>query len=175
MKATACFALIVAQLFFVGVKVPTIAKPTSQRERHGAQHFFCNTGYSLDACLSQLAVLKTVLATLPKESIGEWTWVLVRSRDWKSTTKTLGLSTHSPAFTCLETRTTFIEEALVTRVPERTMELVTYWHMGTTELLNWAVEHEMGHAICRSLSEDKANHVAEELKQKLSISCEARL
>jgi hypothetical protein len=45
--------------------------------------------------------------------------------------------------------------------------------MGTTDLLNTAVEHEMGHALCRSLDEGKANRVAEILKQKRLLSCQA--
>ena len=87
----------------------------------------------------------------------------------------LGLNPDSPAFTCLETRTTFIEEALVAKVPGRASELIARWHMGMTDLLNTAVEHEMGHALCHSLNEDKANHVAQILEQKQPLSCQAGL
>jgi hypothetical protein len=116
-----------------------------------------------------------VVAKYPAETLGEWTWVLVRSQDWKGLSRTLGLNPGSPAFICLETRTTFIEESLVAKVPGRAIELIARWHMGMTELLNTAVEHEMGHALCHSLNEDKANHVAGILEQKRPLSCQSGL
>jgi hypothetical protein len=47
--------------------------------------------------------------------------------------------------------------------------------MGTTELLHTAVEHEMGHALCHTLREDKANHVADDLERKRPLTCQAGL
>ena len=47
--------------------------------------------------------------------------------------------------------------------------------MGMTELLNLAVEHEMGHALCSTMDEDKANHVPELLEQNRPLSCQAGL
>ena len=153
----------------------TIARAHPNEQRLALQHFFCNTGYTLDSCLEQIATLKSVIAKFPTEALGEWTWVLVRSQDWKQLTKTLRLNPDSPAFTCLETRTTFMEEALVAKVPGRARELIARWHLGTAELLSTAVEHEMGHALCHSLNEDKAKYVAEVLEQKRPLSCQAQL
>jgi hypothetical protein len=115
------------------------------------------------------------VAKYPTEVLGEWTWVLVRSQDWKPLIKMLGLNADSPAFNCLETKTTFIEEALVAKVPGRASELVERWHMGLTELRNTAAEHEMGHAICHILTEDKANHIAGILKQNRPLTCQSGL
>jgi hypothetical protein len=166
---------IATQILCIAIASPTITKANTAEDPLATQHFFCNTGYKLDPCLEQIAKLRTVVAKFPTEALGKWTWVLVRSQDWKELTKTLGLSPDSPAFTCLETRTTFIEEALVAKVPGRSNELIGHWRIGMTELLNYAVEHEMGHAICHSLDEDKANHVAGILEQKHPLSCQARL
>jgi hypothetical protein len=172
MKLNNCVEWILT-VALLGIALPTKA---SQVGDHLAnQHFFCNTGYTLDTCHEQIATLKTIVAKYPTEALGEWTWVLVRSQDWKAQSRTLGLSLDSPAFTCLETRTTFIEEALVAKVPGRASELIARWHMGITDLLNTAVEHEMGHAVCHSLDEDKANHVARILEQKRPLSCQAGL
>ena len=151
----------------------SIANASAHADRLATQHFFCNTGYALAACREQIATLKTMVAKYPTDALGEWTWVLVRSQDWKAQVRMLGLSPDSPAFTCLETHTTFIEEALVAKVPGRASELIARWHMGMTELLNTAIGHEMGHAVCHSLSEDKANHVARLLEQKRPLSCRA--
>jgi hypothetical protein len=72
----------------------------------------------------------------------------------------LNLNPDSPAFTCLEKRETFIEEALVAKVPERAAALLSRWKMGIQELLDYAVVHEMGHRLCNSVNEGKANHIA---------------
>jgi hypothetical protein len=175
MKLKTCIGSITTPVLLVAIASPWIASTSPRDDRLATQHFFCNTGYTLDTCREQIATLKTVVAKYPTEALGEWTWVLVRSQDWKAQSRMLGLNPDSPAFTCLETRTTFIEEALVAKVPGRATELIARWHIGMTDLLNLAVEHEMGHALCHSLNEDKANHVAEILEQKRPLRCRADL
>jgi hypothetical protein len=170
MRLTTWLGWISMQALLIGIATPTSA--TASRDRLAKQHFFCNTGYALDSCHEQIGELQTVVSKFPTEALGEWTWVLVRSQDWKPLTKMLGLNADSPAFTCLETKTTFIEEALVTKVPGRAHELIVRWHMGMAELLNTAIEHEMGHAICHSLDENKAKYVAEILEHKHPLSCQ---
>jgi hypothetical protein len=173
MKFTTCFGRIAMPVLLLGIASPRIARANPREDRLATQHFFCNTGYTQETCHEQIATLKTVVAKFPTETLGEWTWVVVRSQDWKGVVRTLGLQADSPAFTCLETKTTFIEEALVAKVPGRASELIARWHMGMTDLLNTAVEHEMGHALCHSLDERKANRVAGILEQKRPLSCEA--
>jgi hypothetical protein len=175
MKLKTRLGSIAILVLLIAITSPRIANARSREDRLATQHFFCNTGYTLDTCLEQIATLKTVVAKYPTEVLGQWTWVLVRSEDWKARSRMLGINSDAPAFTCLETRTTFIEEALVAKVPGRASELIARWHMGMTDLLNTAVEHEMGHALCHSLNEDKANHVAEILEQKRPLSCQAGL
>ena len=53
-----------------------------------------------------------VLAGLDLARLGEWTWVLVQSRDWKPILRRVGRDPDSPAFTILDKRQTFLEEAL---------------------------------------------------------------
>ncbi len=175
MKLKSCIGWITTPVLLVAVASPRIANASPREDRLATQQFFCNTGYALDTCREQIATLKTIVAKYPTEALGSWTWVLVRSQDWKAQSRKLGLNPDSPAFTCLETRTTFIEEALLAKVPGRASELIARWHMGMTDLLNIAVEHEMGHALCHSLNEDKANHVAQILEQKRPLSCQAGL
>jgi hypothetical protein len=74
------------------------------------------------------------VAKFPTEALGERTWVLVRSEDWKHISKTLGLNPYRAAFTCLKKKTTFIEEALVTHVSGRankTHPTLAHGHDGT--------------------------------------------
>ena len=44
-------------------------------------------------------------------------------------------------------------------------------HRGMTDLLNTDVQHEVGHALCRSPGEGKANRVAGILEQKRLLRC----
>jgi hypothetical protein len=175
MRFQVWLAPVALQVLMLGVVVPQLAGASTRADRLATQHFFCHTGYQLNDCLAQIEVLKGVVARFPTEALGQWTWVLVRSQDWKPLSKMLGLNADSPAFTCLETKTTFIEEALVAKVPVRAHELIVRWQMGVTELLNTTVEHEMAHAICHTWDEGKANHVAGILKQNRPLTCQSGL
>ena len=139
------------------------------------QHFICNTGYSLSKCQADMAVLRKTLAKYPAAELGEWTWVLVRSADWKYVVMPRGIDPDSPAFTYLPKRETFIEEVLVAIVPQRAGELILRWQMSTDDLLELAVAHELGHVLCNEGSEAKANRAARTLLNGKPLSCEVRL
>jgi hypothetical protein len=140
-----------------------------------AQHFVCNTGYSLTRCQADMAVLRKSLARYPVAELGEWTWVLVRSADWKYIVMPRGIDPDSPAFTYLPKRETFIEEALVAIVPQRAGELILRWQMSTDDLRELAVAHELAHVLCNEANEAKANRAARTLLEGSPLSCEARL
>jgi hypothetical protein len=173
MKLVTPFGWVAAGTLLIGAVLPGIVK-AGQKERNIApQHFVCNVGYNLEECKKQLAVLRAIVEKYPTNALGEWTWVMVKSEDWKKMLPKFGLNSYSPAFTCLETKATFIEEALVVQVPERTRELVAKWQMGRDSLLDFAVAHEIGHGMCSSLSEDEANHIVEMLRRNVAPSCQA--
>jgi hypothetical protein len=86
------------------------------------QQFVCNTGYRQKQCDEEMVVLRKALANYPVAQLGSWTWILVRSEDWKAILLPRGLDPHSPAFTFCPKRETFLEEALVTQVPVRGRE-----------------------------------------------------
>jgi hypothetical protein len=132
-------------------------------------------GYTLEKCHQEMDVVRRVLAKYPTVELGEWTWVLVRSKDWKRILGGRGLNPNSPAFTYLLKRETFIEEALVSNVSSRSVELSGLWHMPVDKLLDFAVRHELGHAVCNERDELEANRAAESLLLRKPISCYRRL
>jgi hypothetical protein len=136
------------------------------------QQFVCNTGYKQKECNEETVVLRKALANYPVAQLGNWTWILVRSEDWKAIKLLRGLDPDSPAFTFTPKRETFIEEALVTQVPVRARELLLKWDMNRRDLLDLAVRHELGHALCNDANERNADRVARLLEQKKEISCE---
>jgi hypothetical protein len=120
-----------------------------------------------------VVVLRKALANYPVAQLGNWTWILVRSEDWKAILLPRGLDPHSPAFTFYPKRETFIEETLVTQVPMRGSELLLKWNMSTRDLLDLAIRHELGHALCNDANERNADRVAKLLEQGKTISCRA--
>jgi hypothetical protein len=136
------------------------------------QQFVCNTGYRQKQCDEEMVVLRKALANYPVAQLGNWTWILVRSEDWKAI-KLAGLDPDSPAFTVFQKRETFFEEALVSQVPLRGRALVLKWNMGTRDLLDLAIRHELGHALCNDANERNADRVAKLLEQERTISCGA--
>jgi len=85
-----------------------------------------------------------------------------------------GLDPDSPAFTFYPKHETFIEEALLTEVPGRGRELLLKWNMATRDLLDLAIRHELGHALCNEPDERNAERVAKLLEQRKPVSCEVK-
>lgn len=135
------------------------------------QNFYCHSGFTLADCRQDIAQLKAVLARYPADELGNWTWVLVRSQDWTSISQFLRLKSGSPAFTALDQRETFLEEALFQHQGLRSAELQRAWLMPIDKLLNLAVTHELGHALCGEPNEAVADRFGEELRQGQRPSC----
>ncbi len=108
--------------------------------------------------------------TMPK-GLGSWTWVLVRADDWRNLMRRLCLNPDSPAFSALELHETFLEESLITPGPDRAKELMGAFRMPLDELLNVAVTHELGHAMCRSETEFLAEQFGIRLRSGLHPNC----
>jgi len=111
------------------------------------------------------------LSELPSAELGRWTWVLVRSDSWRILLIGRRLNSGVPALTALDARTTFFEEALVTGPPERVSDLMDIWHVDRDGLLDLAVRHELGHALCGEEKEREAARVAGLLAKKQPVTC----
>jgi hypothetical protein len=77
-----------------------------------------------------MAVLRPLLDKYGAGRLGDRTWVLVKSDDWKALQRQHQMDPDSPAFTVLDRRETFFEEALVSSVTTRRVELVRQWSLG---------------------------------------------
>ena len=83
----------------------------------------------------QLKQLGGVLAGIDLAPLGDWTWILVRSQDWKPILRGVGRDPDSPAFTILERRQTFLEEALFNAGPERSRTLLEKYRIPLDQFL----------------------------------------
>jgi len=137
-----------------------------------SQEFLCHTGYPIAECQKDILHLKSILTRYPVEALGHWTWVLVRSQDWKPISRTLRLNPDSPAFSAMEQRETFLEEALFFHDPERIADLMKEWQQSMPNLLELAVSHELGHAFCAEPNEVAADRFGEQLRKGLAPRCQ---
>jgi hypothetical protein len=137
----------------------------------GPQHFVCDIGYTLQRCHEQMSVLRPLLDKYGAIRLGGWTWVLVKSDNWKALQHQHRMDPESPAFSVLDRRETFFEEALVSPVTPRRIELVRQWSSGMDDLLNLAITHELGHALCNEKNEKKADAYGEGLRTGQTIVC----
>ena len=167
-----CLVVSVCNLPAWGQIESEIALPEAERTTAlPGQEFHCHTRYPLAQCQEDILQLKRVLTHYPIEGLGHWTWVLVRSQDWKPISQMLGLNPDSPAFTAIEPRETFLEEALFVHDAQRTSELMGQWRMSMPQLLELAVSHELGHAFCAEPNESAADHFGEELRKGALAPC----
>jgi len=165
MKSLLFAAASISVFGFALTGTAAYAEPTPQ------QKFACNTGYSVRECIRQLSALRKALKPYHPERLGSWTWVLVKSADWKAILLSRGLDPDSPAFTVLEKRQTFLEEALFVQVPGRSAELLRFWSVPLDKMLDLAVTHELGHAVCNMRNEHFADSFGRILRNGQNPAC----
>jgi hypothetical protein len=161
-----------AVLVFLGLS-SFIAVPAVAQYPTPAPRFVCHTGYTPKECEVAAAALRRALAFYPASVPVDWTWVLVRTEDWKRLLLDRGFNPDNPAFTILPKRETFLDGALLTKVSTRGVQLSLAWHMPIHELLDLAVRHELVHALCSERDETRTNLRAIALKNGTSLPCEA--
>ena len=136
--------------------------------------FFCVGPYSVPECETQAALLQAVLRKYDADRLGKWSWILIRSEDWKQIVSQLHLDPASPAFSHLEYHQTFFDEALLVLKHKRELELITKWNISFDKFLDFAVSHELGHAFCQESDEVKAERYGQRLRKSLPNACETK-
>jgi len=138
------------------------------------QEFFCVGPYPVAECETQTAFLQAVLRKYDAERLGKWSWILIRSEDWKQFVSQFHLDPASPAFSHLGNRQTFFDEALLVFKPKRELELVAKWNISFDRFLDFAVTHELGHAFCQESDEIKAERFGQRLRKSLASVCDTK-
>jgi hypothetical protein len=143
----------------------------SAQKQASQQHFACHVGYTPRECQVAMTVLRKTLERYPVEALGEWTWVLVRTEDWKQLLSERRFDSNHPAFSYLPKRETFLDGALVVKTSIRGVELSAIWHIPIEDLFDLAIRHELAHALCNDPDETKADRAAIALKNGTPLSC----
>ncbi len=132
----------------------------------GTLTFLCESNLALADCKTDVEILKSHLQTYPTAQLGAWTWVIIPADHWQPLASDLGLDSSSPAYTCIEDRLTLIDESMLAqRDARRSAELLRKFDMPLPKLIDFAVTHEMGHALCGFKDEYKADAVGRRLRE----------
>jgi hypothetical protein len=167
----ACLSIASSAVAESGYSLPTFRLRTNGV---AGQQFHCTVGYIPLECQREVALLQTVLDRHQVEELGDWTWVLVPSREWKPILLRVHLDPDSPAFSLPEQRKTFLEEVLFAPDAVRWPEILHKWKIPFSHFLDFAVTHELGHAFCNEYDETKAERYGQGLRRGKRPVCGRR-
>ncbi len=151
------------------VPAPTDSVPSRQNFR-----IFCSTFYGTHECGDSAQTLADILNQYVVADLQDWKFVIVPSFEWNNLIQSLGGPAPAPAVTLLERRMTIFDSSLFSPSYDRGLQLGMVYGMTGRPLLERAVEHELGHAICRDRDEDHAERYASLLRKRLAVSCGMR-
>jgi hypothetical protein len=132
---------------------------------------FCTHNYDSPACLKDSVALRHALAPYPVERLGTWSFLLVPADDWRTLVLGLHGNPVSPAFSIIDQHMTVLESSLFTATPIRDKSLLRTFGVIGGALLDLAVTHELGHAICQDRDQRRADDYGRELRQTKTVDC----
>ena len=150
-----CFSQLNAQT--TSIKVTEVLRNDLSSTLAGQVTISCTTDYNPPQCLASANALAKVLQRYPITHLGDWRFVLASAEHWQQTVKSLGGDTESPAFTEFAAHVTVLEDTLFETADSRKANLAQRYRQPPGGLLDYAVTHEMGHAICHERSEKLAD------------------
>jgi hypothetical protein len=153
------------------IRILPIELPNRPASLSHAVSFSCTTDYDPSQCLTSAALLAKVLERYPTERMGQWTFVLAGSAHWRQTVKKLGGDPESPAFSELSARVTVLKDELFETADSRQAMLARRFGLPPGSILDYAVTHEMGHAICGERQENLADKYGLDLRRGIAPTC----
>jgi hypothetical protein len=127
--------------------------------------FFCTQRYDRAECLKDATVLRQAILPYPVQLLSKWSFVLVPADEWKALVRSQGGDPVSPACSILEQRATLLDSSLFVGSAARNKELLQRFDMIGPALVNLAITHEMGHALCQEKNECRADNYGKELRE----------
>jgi hypothetical protein len=136
-----------------------------------AIRFYCAKDYNRNECSNHILTLRHELARYPIDQLGPWTFVLGTSKGWDDLAHSLRIDPRSPAFTAIDSQITVFEEALFSPIANRVTELIRDFGTTGDALLQLAVSHELGHALCKEGNEYQADAYGLALRRGQKPAC----
>ena len=167
--ALLCFSNLNAQT--TSIKVTEIQRSELSSTLAGPVTISCTTDYDPAQCVASANALAKVLQRYPTTRLGDWRFVLASAEHWQQIVKSLGGDTESPAFTEFDGRVTILEGTLFEGADSRKANLAQRYGQTPGGLLDFAISHEIGHAICREHDEKLADAYGLALRRGGSPAC----
>jgi hypothetical protein len=133
--------------------------------------FLCSQKYDRAECVKDATALRQAMSPYPMQLLGTWSFVLVPADDWKALVRGQGGDPVSPAFSMLDQRVTLLDESLRVASATRNKELLQRFNLMGPALIDLALTHELGHAICQEKNERKADDYGRELREGKVPDC----
>ena len=153
------------------IKILPVEPPNRPTSLSHAISFSCTTDYDASQCLTSIVLLAKVLERYPTERMGHWTFVLAGSARWRQTVKELGGDPESPAFSELIARVTVLKDELFETADSRQAMLAPRFGTPPGSILDYAVTHELGHAICGEFQEKLVEKYGLDLRRGIAPLC----
>ena len=164
-----CLSTLNAQT--TSIKVTDIGRSNLSSSLAGQVTISCTTDYNPTQCLASANALAKLLHRYPTTRLGNWNFVLASSEHWQQIVKSLGGDPKSPAFSELVARVTVLEDTLFETADLRKANLAQRYGQPPSDLLDYAVAHEIGHAICHERSEKLADEYGHSLRMGITPIC----
>jgi hypothetical protein len=170
--------IVAAFLFLSNLNAQTTSIKVTDVQRNdlsslpaGQVTISCTTNYDPTLCLASANRLAKVLRHYPTTRLGDWKFVVASSEHWQQIVKALGGDPDSPAFSELATHVTVLEDALFETANIRRAALAQRYGQTVSGLLDYAVSHEIGHAICHEHDEKLAEAYGRNLRMGITPVC----
>jgi hypothetical protein len=163
-----CFSYLNAQ---TSIKVTEVQRNDLSSTLAGQVTISCTTDYNPTQCLASANALAKVLQRYPIARLGDWKFVLTSAEHWQQIVKSLGGDPESPAFSEFAARVTVLEDTLFGTADTRKANLAQRYRQPLSGLLDYAVSHEIGHAICQERSEKLADAYSLALRMGITPIC----
>jgi hypothetical protein len=167
--ALICFSNLNAQS--TSIKITEVQRSDLSYPLRGQVTISCTTDYNPSQCLTGANVLAKELQRYPTTQLGDWKFVLASTENWSLIIKSLGGDTESPAFTELAAHVTVLEDTLFEPANPRKANLAQRYGQPLNGLLDYAVSHEIGHALCHERNEKLADTYGHALRMGTTPIC----
>jgi hypothetical protein len=137
-----------------------------------AIQFYCTEKYIRTDCQNDISTLTQKLGHYSLEKLGSWSFVLAASDDWESIMNQIHLPADSPVFSALKAHLTVMSQTLFSGPADRRAEMMRLFRLPLDQLVDLAITHEFGHALCQELDEGKATVYGEQLRAGQTPTCE---
>lgn len=169
--AAALLSISTLNAQMASIKISPVHPAGSHSALSSSVSFFCTTGYDPKQCLASATALANVLEKYPTVRLGQWGFVLGDSKHWKQTLKALGADHESLAFSELGARVTVLEDILFENSNSQKILIAQKFGLPVGAFLDFAVTHELGHAICAERNEKYADEYGLDLRMGRSLIC----